>query len=350
LIQQPPSQDRGQAFARYRQELDGLLRASIPEGRTAPELYAILRYHMGWLDENFRPIAARGGKLLRSTMCLLACEAAGGHYQQALPAAASLELLHNFSLIHDDVEDRGAERRGRRTVWARWGEPLAVNAGDALLIISELALMRSLEAGLRAETVLAMGRLLNECCLALTEGQHLDLRHEGNLLIGTDDYDRIIRGKTAALLGCSAQLGALAAGASASQADQYRRFGELVGMSFQVQDDLLGIWGVPSETGKPKAADVFGRKVTLPVIDALERAPTAIRARLAAVYGGATPNVADVDEVIGYLNDLGVRGRAEKRGAAYLDQAIAELDGAISNQDAGHELLALARSLIGRKS
>jgi geranylgeranyl diphosphate synthase type I len=122
-------------------------------------------------------------------------------------------------------------------------------------------------------------------------------------------------------------------------------------MSFQVQDDILGIWGEPSETGKPRAADIFGRKVTLPVIDTLERASTEIRARLADVYGGDTaPSAADVDEVIGYLNVLGARERAEARGAEYLDLAIAELDGAVRNVDAGRELLSLARSLIGRKA
>jgi geranylgeranyl diphosphate synthase type I len=121
-------------------------------------------------------------------------------------------------------------------------------------------------------------------------------------------------------------------------------------MSFQVQDDILGIWGDPSETGKPRAADVFGRKVTLPVIDALERAPVRIRERIAEVYGGVTPSASDVDEVIGYLNELGVRERANARSAQYLAAAAAELDGAVSNEAARRELLTLARSLIGRKS
>src|SRR5258708_27171753 len=207
--------------------------------------------------------------MLRSLFCLLACRAAGGEYHQALPAAASLELLHNFSLIHDDVEDRGTERHGRKTVWARWGEALAVNAGDALLIVSELTLLRALDAGLKPETVLAMSRSLNECCLTLTEGQHLDLTLEGNPHLSLDDYMRIIGGKTAALLACSTQLGAVAAGATPDQAHAFRRFGDYVGLGFQIQDDVLGIWGEAKENREPAAPDVYGRKVTLPPIHPL---------------------------------------------------------------------------------
>jgi geranylgeranyl diphosphate synthase type I len=336
--------------ARYRREVEGYLRAAVPAGQSAPDLFGVLKYHLGWQDARFNPIVTRGGKLLRPVFCLLACRAAGGDYQRALPAAAALELLHNFSLIHDDVEDRGTERHGRKTVWAQWGEPLAVNAGDALLIVSELALLKSLEAGLTPETVLTMCRVLNECCLTLTEGQHLDLTNEGNSRIDLATYLQIIHGKTAALLGCSTELGAIVAGASLDRAAAYRRFGEYVGLSFQIQDDVLGIWGDPRDTGKPPAADVHGRKVTLPVIDALARAPEPIAARLAAIYQSGAPTPAEVAKVIEQLNELGSRELAEARAAEYLDRALAELENEVEDEGAASELCALARSLIGRKA
>ncbi len=342
--------DVAQAFARYRSDLEAFLRDAIPSTRTAPDLYAMLRYHMGWLDENLEPIARRSGKMIRPNLCLVASEACGGDYRQAIPAAAAVELLHNFSLIHDDVEDRGTERRGRRTVWAKWGEPLAVNAGDALLIVSELALLRSLDVGLTPSTTLTLVALLNDCCLTLTEGQHLDITHERDPRLGEADYLRTIGGKTAALLGCAAQLGAVAAGAPAERSSAFRRYGEYVGLGFQIQDDVLGIWGKPAETGKPEAADVFGCKITLPVIDAVARAPDQIAARIAAVYRSGSPSGADVAEIIGYLNEFGVRERAEARAGHYLDQALGVLDEAQPAPVPGDVLRALAQSLIGRKT
>jgi geranylgeranyl diphosphate synthase type I len=342
--------DLTSTVARYRSEVEAYLRAAVPAGRSAPDLFAILKYHLGWLDASFKPTAARSGKLLRPVFCLLACRAAGGDYRLAMPAAAALELLHNFSLIHDDVEDRGTERHGRKTVWAQWGEPLAVNAGDALLIVSELTLLKSLEVGLSPATVLAMSHVLNECCLTLTEGQHLDLTNEGNPMVDEATYFRIIEGKTAALLGCSTELGAIAAGLTLEGAAAYRRFGEYMGLSFQIQDDVLGIWGESHDTGKPSAADVYGRKVTLPVIEALVRAPESAAARIAAIYRSGVPTAAEVAEVIEQLNALGARERAEARAAEYLNLALAELASEIDDESAAAELRALAQSLVGRKS
>lgn len=340
--------DLANVFARYRPELEATLRDCVPRGTVAPELYDILRYHLGWLDKNLTPAVGRSGKMLRPVICLLSCEAVGGDFRQGLPAAAALELLHNFSLIHDDVEDRGRERHGRVTVWANWGEPLAVNAGDAMVILSELALLRTPASRVDAEVTLAMLRLLNQCCLRLTEGQHLDLTLEGSPSLTEDQYFGIIAGKTAALLGCSAQLGALAGQAESERADSFRRFGENLGMSFQIQDDILGIWGDSRDTGKPAAADVYGRKVTLPVIEAMRRASPAVRERIALVYRSPAPTEADVAEVVGYFDELGVRVVAEAVATAHIEQARHDLTCALPLAGPGAELWALARSLIGR--
>ncbi len=335
-------------LARYGPELEAVLRDSIPSDSTTPDLYDILRYHLGWLDEKLTPTRRSGGKLLRPTLCLLCTEAFNGSYRRALPAAAAVELLHNFSLIHDDVEDRGQERHGRRTVWARWGEPLAVNAGDAMLILSELMLLRAPAYGADPSTVLAAMRLLNQCCLALAEGQHLDLTLEGNPEITRDQYFEVISRKTAALLGCSAEIGVLCAGGRGAQATHYREFGRYLGLGFQIQDDVLGIWGDPRQTGKPEAADVYGRKVTLPVIEALARATPDVASFICAVYRSPSPSATDVAAVVQHLTALGVRELVEAEAASFIDRALAELDAAAPLRGPAEDLRALAQALVGR--
>jgi geranylgeranyl diphosphate synthase type I len=335
-------------LARFHPALEAALQAGIPSESITPDLFDILRYHLGWLAADFTPVRASTGKRLRPLLCLLACEAAGGEFAAALPAAVAVELLHNFSLIHDDIEDRGPERRGRPTVWARWGEPLAVNAGDALLILSELALLAGEGADGNPSLALVAARQLNQCCLRLTEGQHLDLTLEGRTDLRRDDYIRLIGGKTAALLGCAAELGARFGGASPAEAEHYRAFGENLGLGFQMQDDVLGIWGLAAETGKSAAADVYGRKVTLPVIQALAQAEPADRARLEAVYQSKAPTPEQVAEVVTIFDRLGVRGEIEAAAQAYVERAVQALNQAAPRPQPASALRWLAYSLLGR--
>ncbi len=337
-------------FARYRPELDAVLRDAIPSDSATPDLYDILRYHLGWLDDDLLPNRQKTGKMLRPTLCLLCAEAFTGNYQRALPAAAAVELLHNFSLIHDDIEDRGSQRHGRRTIWARWGEPLAVNAGDAMLILSEIALLRAPAYGADPSNVMAALRLLNQCCLALCEGQHLDLVLEGNPAINRDQYFEVISRKTGALLGCSAEIGVLCVGARGSQAEHYREFGTSLGIGFQIQDDVLGIWGDPNLTGKPPAADVSGRKVTLPVIEALRWASPDVAEFISAVYRSDSPSPGDVAEVVGQLTALGVREVVEEEASRIIAHGIEELEAASPLDGPAADLRALAQALVGRVS
>ncbi|HEX5416388.1 MAG TPA: polyprenyl synthetase family protein [Chloroflexota bacterium] len=336
-------------YERYRPAILAALHGAVPTDAAVAEIYDLLRYHLGWLDERFQPTAARSGKRLRPTFCLLSCEAAGADYRRALPAAAALELLHNFSLIHDDVEDRGTERWGRPTVMARWGDALAINAGDAMLILSGLALLDG-DVSVGPRETLRMLRVLNETCLRLTEGQHLDISRERDLAMTPEQYQEIIVRKTAALLGCSCQLGALAAGAEEKRAAAFREFGTQIGIAFQIQDDILGIWGDPAITGKPAAADVRGHKITLPVIAALARAEPSVAARIAAVYQADDPEDAAVAGVVGYLDRLGVRAQSEAAAEAAVNRGLAALTDAHPVRPHGEELRAIAFSLLGRSS
>ncbi len=227
------------------------------------QLYAMMAYHLGWEGEG-AGLEARG-KRFRPSLLLLSCTAAGGGWEKALPAAAAVELLHNFSLIHDDIEDNSPLRRGRVTVWKKWGIPQAINTGDAMLTLAHLAMLR-LEGSLPPEELTTAVRLLQETCLKLTQGQHLDMAFETCEEVTLQEYWQMVEGKTAALISACAELGALIGGANITLRPHYKNFGHFLGLAFQAQDDLLGIWGDTATTGKSNESDLTCGKKSLPVL------------------------------------------------------------------------------------
>lgn len=273
-----------EAFDRYLPLVEEELKKVLfcPKAGLAP-FYNMMGYHLGWLDESFVPASSDTGKRLRPVLCLLSCQAPGGDPFQALPAAAAVEILHNFSLVHDDIEDNSSFRRHRPTVWKVWGIPHATNVGDGLFALAYLSLYRLAEKDIPAERLLAASRTFGETCLALCEGQFLDISFEERLDIGLDEYLRMIYNKTAALIACSVQLGAMLATEDEKLIASYRRFGENLGLAFQIQDDILGIWGRPEVTGKPAASDILQRKKTLPIVYAM------IQERQEGVAWGLSP-------------------------------------------------------------
>lgn len=343
------SVDIGSALAPYLAPLDAALREAVQTSSPAvAELYGMLHYHLGWVDRSLAPIAGRTGKRLRPAFCLLACDAAGGDWRQALPAAVSLELTHNFSLIHDDIEDGDRERHGRATLWTVWGQAQAINAGDALFVLARQALGRLADCGVPTDVTLRVLQSYDAACLAITEGQFLDMQFEERLDVTEAEYLRMVGGKTAALLAASTQMGALVAEAEAALVERLARFGRLVGLAFQMTDDILGIWGDAGRTGKPAANDIRRRKKSLPVAFALESARGAAAERLRAIF--ATPQVSedDVAAVLTILDDLGARDHTERLADEYLQQALAEL-APVSGTHAGTILAALTRSLAQRE-
>lgn len=241
-------------------------------GRAVParyaELHAMLAYHMGWEGEGAGSEAQ--GKRIRPLLVLLSAEAAGGSWPSALPAAVAVELLHNFSLVHDDIQDNSPLRRGRPTVWKKWGIAQAINTGDVLFTLAFLSL-QDLNGALPSQQVLLASRTLQQTCLRLTEGQFLDMSYESETNLSLDAYWPMIAGKTSALLACCAELGALVAGAQEQQRSYFREFGNSLGLAFQVLDDWLGIWGDVALTGKSTDSDLVTGKKTFPVISALEK-------------------------------------------------------------------------------
>ncbi len=301
------------------------MRKLVIAGPAFDELTTMLRYHLGWVDRSGQPVEGGSGKRLRPGLCLLVAESLHGDWQPALPAAAALELVHNFSLIHDDIQDRSHLRRFRETVWAVWGEAQAINAGDAMLIIAEQAL---LEASLPPEIAVEALRRLNRTCRALCEGQYLDMRWEHETAISVEQYVEMIERKTARLFQCAAELGALSVGASNVAQRQCAAYGSALGMAFQVVDDLLGVWGPEAETGKTASLDIATRKKTLPVVLGLASpTPSPERERLKELYALDRELAPDeTAEATRTLEALGVREETTTIARRFRAQALTELD------------------------
>jgi geranylgeranyl diphosphate synthase type I len=337
------------AFERHLPPIEAELREVLATPH--PQLtffYGMMQYHLGWVDEGFAPTTGGAGKRLRPILCLLTCQATGGDPDQALPAAAAIELVHNFSLVHDDIEDRSLLRRGCPTAWKVWGVPQAINAGDGLFALAHLAMQRLADRELPPQRVLTAFEILDQACLALTEGQYLDLSFEARLDVDVEQYLSMIRGKTAALFSAATQLGALVAGDDAESIAHYRRFGEKLGLAFQIVDDILGVWGDPQVTGKPSADDIRQRKKTLPIVKALEEDRKAGGKGLGEIYQRETIGEEDVRMALSILEDLGARRYAEEMAHNYYQQALAELDATGVENEAQDDLREAAAFLVER--
>ncbi|MEE8391230.1 MAG: polyprenyl synthetase family protein, partial [Anaerolineae bacterium] len=307
-------------------------------------LFGMLQYHLGWADSAFNPCEARTGKRIRPVLCLLTCEACGGDWKQALPAGAAIELLHNFSLIHDDIEDRDETRRGRPSIWALWGEAQGINAGDTLFALAQLALARLSERGVPAATVVAALRLLNHTCVTLTGGQYLDIGFESKTGVPVADYLAMIERKTAALVACACEMGGLVAAARDEQRKHLHSFGHHLGLTFQMRDDILGIWGDPALTGKPVGADIARRKKSLPILHGLEHS-----AELDALLAQETLSATDVRHATELLQGTNSREYAEQLARKHHTQALAALEEANLQGPAAHTIHKLAQMLLDRK-
>ena len=309
-------------------------------GAGLDELRHMIAYHMGWEGQGAGPSAQ--GKRIRPMLVLLAATAAGGEWKAALPAAAAVELLHNFSLIHDDIDDNSPLRRGRPTVWRKWGVPQAINTGDAMFALSHLALTRLSETA-SPGIALQAARLFHQTCLHLTQGQYLDMVYQSRSNLRVDDYWPMIGGKTAALLSACTGLGALVAGADESELHAYREFGRLLGLAFQVQDDLLGIWGDAFLTGKSIESDLVEGKKSLPVLYGLEKGGAfAERWQRGPVSPEEAPALA------GLLEEAGARTFTEQTAARLTRQAMQSLADANPQKEGGAALRDLAQMLVNR--
>jgi geranylgeranyl diphosphate synthase type I len=326
-------------LAAIEDELQGAVKQASEVGNL--ELYDMLAYHMGWSGTGKH--SESRGKRIRPLIVLLVCSAAGGDWKKALPAAAAVELIHNFSLIHDDIEDRSPVRRGRATVWKKWGIPQAINAGDAMFTMAHLHLLQ-LSNHLGHTTTLEAIRILQQACLHLTEGQFLDLSFEKRSDVTIDDYWQMVEGKTAALLSACTELGALTALCDENTRMSYRNFGRLLGMAFQAQDDLLGIWGDSALTGKSNQSDLITRKKTLPILHGLS-----VSSEFRERWNQGPIYPCDLSEIIVLLEKDGIKSYSLITTEALIKQAIHEFDQAQPYGIPGEILKILTLNLLHRQ-
>jgi geranylgeranyl diphosphate synthase type I len=298
----------------------------------------ILRDHFNWKEAGFPKKPT--GKRLRPFILILVNDSFGGDFQAAIPGAIAVEFIHNFSLIHDDIEDHDEYRHGRPTVWRTWGIEKAINAGDALFSLAFLSMSKFQDNNIHYQDIYT---ILGRTCAKLTGGQSLDLSFEREAAVTTKDYLLMISGKTASLFSACAEIGVLLGGGSIEESKRFAKFGQALGMAFQIQDDWLGLWGQTELTGKTKGNDLVVGKKTFPIIYALEKNPDIYEK---IEQAKETQNIEDLIQEIAetgakeYINDY-----KDKLVASALDelkyfqdsshsiQALIELVKSLSNRD-----------------
>lgn len=304
--------------------------------------HEMLTYHMGWSGDGAGSYAT--GKRIRPLLVLLVTASCSSKWLRAAPAAASVELIHNFSLVHDDIQDNSPKRRGRQTVWTKWGMPLGINVGDALFVIANLSTL-DLAREFPPDLVIRVSSILQNTCLDLTRGQYLDMSFENRKDVSLGEYWEMIRGKTAALLSAATQTGAILGGADEATIEAYRNFGLNLGLAFQVQDDILGIWGDEAQTGKSAASDLVEGKNSLPILYGINQ-----KGRFARRWGTSAIRPEEVADLSKALIDEGAYAYSQEEVRRLTDLALASLESARPGGEAGQALYEMANKLLNRES
>lgn len=334
-------------FQRYRADIAGALRADLSRGDIP--VYDMLRYYMGWVDLDGNPCEATQGKALRPTLCLFGCEAVGGSVHSALPAAVALEFIHNFSLVHDDIQDEDETRHHRLSLWAAWDVPRALLAGNVLRVVADRALERLLDGGMDCERALDIAGMLTGAYLDMIEGQWLDISYEGRRDIGIEDYMVMISKKTGALIRCSLDMGVAIGTTDEAKIRAFHSFGRSLGYAFQIRDDFLGVWGEEQATGKPVGADVRRKKSSLPIVYTMSRADGADRRELERVYGKDELDDGDVALALDVMERVDARGYAQRLAERHCASALDAVAGVEMADGVRRELEELVRFLLVRE-
>ncbi|MEM7346526.1 MAG: polyprenyl synthetase family protein [Chloroflexota bacterium] len=333
-------------LTKYADDVDATIKnllTDIPE-----EINLIIQYHFGWVDQEFTPTTSGRGKMFRPTINLLVFDAITGDHKAALPVAAAIEIIHNFSLLHDDIEDNDRERRGRPTAWTIWGQPRVINAGDFLYSLAYKSLYE-LENTFPTDRIFAVSRLINEACLALTAGQDLDLRFETLDDVSTKMYVDMVYKKTGALINAAILGGAKLATSDKTIIENYGQFARNIGIAFQIQDDILGIWGDRTKTGKSTDNDLRRKKKTLPVIYMIDQATGTRKEELERLYATLDPLSGDeISFVRESLAETQAQAYAKQEADTYRQNAFDALDRLQIDNQAQIELETIAKFLVDR--
>jgi geranylgeranyl diphosphate synthase type I len=333
-----------ETLSRSRASVTPALRECV--ARLDPSTRRVVEYHFGWTDEDGREVRAAGGKALRPALALLGAEACGVPAQVGVPGAVAVELIHNFSLLHDDVMDGDMQRRHRATAWTIWGTSAAILAGDALQTLAYEVL-----AEVDGPNGAAAGRLLARCTRRLIQGQMDDLAFESRDRVTLDECFAMAAAKTGSLLSASAAIGAVLAGAPPETVSALATYGEELGIAFQLVDDQLGIWGDSAQTGKPVGADLRARKKSLPITFALCQSGAA-SAELAAWFGSVDRAERDTEVLVAaaLVEVAGGRTWAADEAGRRMALAEAALSRAATPEGVRADLLALGRYVVSREA
>lgn len=346
-----PTQSVPEVLNRARELVTPALRDAVD--RLSPELRPLAAYHLGWADAEGRPTGGDGGKGVRQALAVLSAEAVGAETSVGVPGAVAVELVHNFSLIHDDVIDEDAERRHRPTVWALFGIGRAVIVGDALLALAQQVVLEQPDAGAAPGAPVGLGgaraaRCIADATAAMIAGQALDMAFESVPIVDVAGCLAMEAGKTGALLGCASAIGAVLAGARDDTVASLDRYGVELGLAFQAVDDLLGIWGDPVATGKPAWSDLRQHKKTLPVAAALAVGDHKAE-ELAALLAAEHLEEPQVARAALLVEECGGRTAATEEAERRLESALLALSGAELVGSASDELAEVARFVVERE-
>jgi len=319
--------------------------------QVAPLFWQMADYHFGWTDRretgNGAPLRNVSGKRIRPLLVLLVARALSGRHEHVLPAALAIEIIHNFTLIHDDVMDESTERRHRQTLWVKWGTAQAINAGDGLYSLGMLAMLDLRDRVAPEAAIEAMGVLL-KACVATVEGQMLDVGFEQRTDVTPEEYLTMIAGKSGALIQASTQLGALLSTDDRRVIDAYADFGLNLGLAFQIWDDYLGIWGEAESMGKSATSDIEGRKKSYPVLLAFQQADEALRAQLLEIYARKKLTRANIRTVFQALETVNSAQQTRELIEVYFQRALSALDSVGLDNEAQRQLRELALFLVER--
>ena len=321
-----------------------MVETSLQEHLASPEpildpYMGMMHYHMGWVDKEFRPIARAVGKRSRPLLLLLACRTLGLDAEKAVPAAVSVELLHAYSLLHDDIEDGDEYRRHYPTVWKVWGVPQAINVGDGLFGCTFRAMAALRGTGFGPDTVATAMSMLIDTSIALTEGQFLDIDFESRSSLTLDDYTRMVQGKTAALFGTCLECGAHLSTDDGPTRERFRRLGVHTGIAYQMLDDINGIWADAGDTGKTSHQDIRRRKKSFPVALALD--DHTIGQRLLTLYSKEM-KPENVEETLALLAEADIKERClhlYARQRAAIRRTLDEIGRALHREGRSLDLL-----------
>jgi geranylgeranyl diphosphate synthase type I len=339
-----------EVLARSRQVINPAIAAAIE--RLAPEIRRIAAYHLGWTDSAGHPINGPGGKGIRPALAMLGAEAAWADPDVGVPGGVAVELVHNFSLIHDDIIDIDTERHHRPTVWSVYGVGQAIVAGDALQVLAHQVLLESSQ-----QTGPAASAELAEATAAMIAGQSDDIAFETRRDVSVEQCTAMSAAKTGALLGCAASIGAVLAGAPSATVGALRDYGRHLGLAFQAVDDLLGIWGDPQRTGKPAGSDLRQRKKSMPVVSALAAGGGEADELRALVLGppsqdGPPPplEAGEVERATYLVEACGGKEWTTVRAKANLDAALGALERVRLSAIPHRDLADLAVYVVERES